>query len=78
MDAASDQSSERAQPRLVNLSDAAAYLGVSYWTVRDLVQRGDLPAIRLPHPRSIRGSIRRILIDRNDLDALIDRFRDIH
>lgn len=61
--------------RLLSLDETAAYLGVSYWTVRDLVQAGRLPTVRLPHPRSGRDSIRRILIDRKDVDQLIELSR---
>ena len=59
--------------RLLNLSQAAAYLGVSYWTVRDLVANGTLPRVALPGVPSEARSVRRVLIDRGDLDRLIDR-----
>jgi len=34
------------QPRLFNIKQAAAYLGVAVWTLRDLEWRGELPAVR--------------------------------
>lgn len=49
--------------RLLTLPEAARYLGLSPWTVRELLWRGVLPRVRLS---------RKILIDQNDLDALIE------
>jgi hypothetical protein len=66
------------EARLLNLNDAAAYLGISYWTMRDLVNGGQVPTIRIPSPRSSDGrSIRRILVDRRDLDAFIERNKEM-
>jgi hypothetical protein len=60
--------------RLLNLGAAAAYLGVSYWTMRDLVISGHVPRVRLPgvSKRSKGDDMRRILIDKQDLDRLIE------
>jgi len=55
-------------PRLLDVEAAAAYLGVSAWTVRDLVERGSLSRVALP-------GVRRLLFDRCDLDRLIDTSR---
>lgn len=64
--------------RLLDLNAAAQYLGVSYWTVRDLVNGGGLPTVKIPCPSARDGrSIRRILIDRQDLDALIERNKEL-
>ena len=52
------------RPRLLGIRDAAAYLGLSHWTLRDLVWRGDLAEVRIG---------RRLLFDQKDLDALIER-----
>ena len=52
------------EPRLVSQKEAASYLGVSYWTLRDLLFRGDIPHIRVK---------RRILVDRLDLEAYIQK-----
>jgi helix-turn-helix protein len=52
--------------RLVGLEEAAAMLGVSPWTVREMVWRGDLGRVRLPR-------VRRLLFDVLDLEALIAR-----
>ncbi len=53
-----------APPRLLTLREAAAYLSVSYWTVRGWVESGRLPHVRLPGRRLLR-------VDRADLDRLI-------
>ena len=52
------------EPRVLSQQDAANYLGISYWTVRDLVFRHELPFVKIG---------RRILVDRLDLDAYLDR-----
>jgi excisionase family DNA binding protein len=57
--------------RLLSLKDAAAYLGLSYWTLRDLVNAGTLRAVKLPLGAG--RDLRRILLDRRDLDALVER-----
>jgi len=67
-------------PRLLNVTQAAQYLGVSRWTVRDYILSGLLPAIPLPPLRPREGdrrrmTLRRMLIDRQDLDCFIDRQR---
>jgi hypothetical protein len=63
-------------PRLLNLHQAATYIGVSYWTMRDWLIAGYLPVVELPpmQPRAgqrPRRALRRTLIDRGDLDAFI-------
>lgn len=58
---------ETLTPRLLSLHEAASYLGVSYWTLRDLIFRGDIPYIRIR---------RRILVDRADLDSYIGKFKN--
>lgn len=64
-------------PRLLDLRQAAIYLGCSYWTVRDYVLASVIPVVELPALRSREGEpprkrLRRVLIDRSDLDAFID------
>lgn len=61
-------------PRLFNLNQTAAYLGVSVWTVRDLEAAGILARVRVPLPN--RGELRKLLFDRDDLDQLIDVWKD--
>ena len=63
--------------RLLDLDEAAHYLGVSYWTMRDYVHGGIIPKVELPHPRDPDGRVlRRILIDRNDLDEFIEKNKE--
>jgi excisionase family DNA binding protein len=54
------------EPALLGVAEAATYLSVSQWTVRDLVASGALPRVELP-------GMRRLLVRRADLDALIER-----
>jgi hypothetical protein len=61
--------------RLLDLKASGAYLGVSYWTMRDLVSGGVIPCVKIP---CLGGrDLRRILIDRRDLDAFIDRNKEL-
>lgn len=62
--------------RLRNLRQAAGYLGVSFWTVRDYVLAGLIPTVTLPALRAREGerpqsTLRRVLIDVEDLDRFI-------
>lgn len=50
-------------PRLLSQRESATYLGISYWTLRDLTFRGEIPHVKIR---------RRILVDRLDLDAYLD------
>jgi excisionase family DNA binding protein len=60
----------------MDLRTAAAYLGCSYWTLRDLVLNGHIPAVRIPSPRARDGRVmRRILIDSRDLERLTNAGR---
>jgi excisionase family DNA binding protein len=55
-------------PRLLNIKQAAKYLGTAVWTLRDLEWRGELPAVR--------NLGRRLLFDIRDLDQLIQRKKE--
>ena len=67
-----------APARLMDLEAAAAYLGgISTWTVRDLITNGEIPCVRLPRTGDgDRRAMRRVLIDRVDLDSLILKWKD--
>lgn len=74
---AHDPGSPTISPRLLNLQQMADYLGCSYWTARDWVLAGLIPVVDLPplRPREgerARKNLRRVLVDRADLDAFID------
>jgi hypothetical protein len=69
------------QGRLLSLKQAAAYVGVSYWLLRDYVIDGTLQPVRLPGSRLKKDGrlvanskdhhMRKIMLDREDLDRLI-------
>lgn len=61
-------------PRLLALDDAALYLGVSPWTLRDLIANGTLKRVRIPLPHN--GELRKILLDREDLDRFIEAAKE--
>ena len=49
--------------RLLDLNGCASYLNLSYWTIRQMIHRGELPAVRVG---------RRLLIDLEDIDDFIE------
>jgi excisionase family DNA binding protein len=55
-------------PRLLGIDQAAAYLGLSTWTLRDMVTGGELRPVRL---LAAGREVRRLLFDRVDLDRMI-------
>ncbi len=55
--------------RLFSQKEAAIYLGISYWMLRDLIFRGEIPCVRMK---------RRVLLDLVDLDAYIDKSKIHH
>ena len=70
-------SREHITPRLLNMRQAAEYLGCSFWTARDYILQGLIPVVEMPplRPRDgerPRKTLRRILVDRADLDAFIE------
>ena len=60
-------------PRLFDLEGTRTYLAVSVWTVRDLEAAGVLRRVRVPLPNG--GELRKLLYDRQDLDALIEQWK---
>lgn len=68
---------ETFKPRLLNMRQAAAYLGCSFWTARDYILQGLIPAVDMPPLRAREGdrqrrTLRRVLVDRADLDAFVE------
>ncbi len=59
--------------RLLELEEAARYLGVSPWTVRDLEAAGTIQRVRVPLPG--RRELRKLLFDKTELDRLIDTWK---
>lgn len=60
--------------RLLDVPGAAEYLNLSVWTIRDLIASGTLSRVRVPLPHG--GELRRVLLDRDDLDQLIAAWKD--
>lgn len=54
--------------RLLSIRDAAAELGVSIWTLRDLIASGKLRAVQPP-------GVRRIYLDRKDIERAIEAWK---
>jgi predicted DNA binding CopG/RHH family protein len=76
----SRESTELIVPRLVNLHQAAKYLGCSFWTIRDYVLQGLIPVVHLPPLRARPGArqrqaLRRVVLDRADLDKFVETRR---
>jgi len=65
---------QASEPRLLSLDDTARYLGVSAWTVRDLEAAGVLTRVRIPLPNG--ADLRKLLFDREDLDRLIEGWKE--
>ena len=65
------QQKEAPEVRLLSTKDAATYLGISRWKVRDLAVTGELPVFQL-HAGS-----RFWKFDKRDLNAFIDRRKTI-
>ncbi len=67
---------EKSEPRLLDLTGAAAYLGISRSAIRQLVDSGQLGRVHLPSVRQSQGKLNRFLLDKLDLDAVIERSKD--
>ena len=63
-------------PRLLSLADAALYLGVSPWTIRDLITNGTLARVRVPFLNG--KELRKVLLDREELVELIGAWKQRH
>jgi hypothetical protein len=59
-------------PRLLSLQRAATYLGIEARGVQRLIAAGKISIVRLPSVHAENGDMRRILIDRFELDALVE------
>lgn len=54
--------------RLLSLKEAARHLGISVWTLRDLIGAGELRSVQPP-------GVRRIYLDRRDIDKAIEAWK---
>jgi excisionase family DNA binding protein len=66
-------SDKKTRQQLCGVAEAASFLSVSKWTLRRLVDAGALPVVRLPLTR---GSVRRLLFDREDLETLVENAKE--
>jgi hypothetical protein len=70
-----------ALPRLLPVPSAAWYLGISVFSLRDVVKSGALRPVPLPLPPDRRGrrqdgQLRKLLFDVRDLDQLIEVWKE--
>ena len=82
MDSGIARSAEDGQsfaPRVLDLKQAADYLHVHWQTARQYIAQGLIPRICYPTQNSKRkashDNIRKILIDRRDLDSFIEKWK---
>ncbi len=68
---------EKSTPRLLSIVDAAAYLGISRSAVRHLVNAGHLARVRLPGIGRACGRLNRFLLDKVDLDGIVERSKEL-
>jgi hypothetical protein len=59
--------------RLLSVKNASRYLGVSTWVTWRLIKTGVLPPVVIPE--GTKGAVARTLVDREDLDKLIPRWK---
>ncbi len=57
---------DRLDKRLYTLKEAAYYLGLKVWSMRELIWAGEIPVVR-------RDGGRKIYLDRFDLDGYIEK-----
>jgi hypothetical protein len=60
--------------RLLDLEGAAQYLSISTWAVRDLIANGTIQRVVIPGANG--KDLRRVLLDRQQLDELVLRWRE--
>ncbi len=63
-------------PRLLDVHTSARYLGISSWTVRDLIANGTLARVRVPLSNG--RELRKVLLDREELDRLVEAWKERH
>lgn len=66
--------SSKLAPRLLDVESAAAYLSLKPGTIRGLVHGGVLRRVRIP--LTDHGELRRVLLDRADLDRLVEAWKE--
>ncbi len=53
-------------PRLLTLKKAADFLGLTTWSMREAIWRGDIPVVRFPGGR-------KMFVDTLDMERFIER-----
>jgi hypothetical protein len=64
------------EARLLDLKSAAHYLGISPSALRLLVNNGQISRVFLPNPRRPMASMDRFLVDKAELDQLIEKNKE--
>jgi hypothetical protein len=72
---------EQVAVRLLDRDGAAAYLSCSTDTIDRLIATGALGIVRLPVARhrngaAVSSSCRRVLVDKQEIDRLVDQWRE--
>jgi predicted DNA-binding transcriptional regulator AlpA len=67
---------QKSEVRLLDLGNAATYLGISRSAVRQLVDSGQLSRVLLPSPRRPHETLDRFLVDKAEIDAFIERNKE--
>lgn len=62
------------QPRVLDVRSAATYLSLSPWSIRCLIANGTLRRVRVALPNG--GEMRKVLVDRADLDRLVETWKE--
>lgn len=62
-------------PRLLDLPSGSKYIGVKERKFRELVATGIIPRVRVPDVGG--GEVRKLLVDRQELDRLIESWREV-
>lgn len=71
--ASADARTQTLTSRLLDLDGSSQYLCLSKWTIRDLEAVGELRRVRISLGPA--REIRKLLFDRQDLDALIEKWK---
>ena len=77
------QSAVPAWPRLLNEAKSASYLSMSVWSFRELWQAHQIDPVKVPRVDSakmrrrehVKDTLRKLLFDRLDLDALVEKWK---
>ena len=67
--------SHSGQPRLGNCREIADEYGIKYHTLLKLAHAGAFPTVKLPATNGTGDELRRILIDRSDLEIFLLRHK---